>query len=124
MKQEGEELRPLVDHLAWALQSENRQAGEARSEEPAASVDSVARRSQETAQDLSPQPSDAWPWQDWRIRRIGGGMNGRLFRASGPAGDVAVKFAVRDERDRAGREWAALTMLAENLATQIGRAHV
>ena len=40
-------------------------------------------------------------------------MNGRVFRASGSEGDVAVKFTVRDSRDRAGREWAALSLLAE-----------
>ena len=44
-------------------------------------------------------------------------MNGRVFRASGTEGDVAVKFTVRDSRDRAGREWAALTLLAENSGT-------
>ena len=117
MKQESEELRPLVDHLARALQEENRQPGGAKSEEHATAVDSVARRSQNSTQDLSSQPEDAWPWRDWHIRRIGGGINGRLFHASGPAGEVAVKFAIRDERDRAGREWAALTMLAAKPAT-------
>ena len=44
-------------------------------------------------------------------------MIGRVFRASGLEGDVAVKFTVRDSRDRAGREWAALTLLAENSDT-------
>ena len=46
--------------------------------------------------------------------RIDGGMNNRLFRATGPTGDVAVKFTLRDARHRAGREWAALEFLAEN----------
>ncbi len=41
-------------------------------------------------------------------------MNNRLFRASAPAADVAIKFTMRDARDRAGREWAALKFLAEH----------
>lgn len=117
MKQESEELRALVDYLARALQVENYQAIGANSEKPATYESSAVPRTEGTFQELSPQPSDSWQWQDWHIRRIGGGMNGRLYRASGPVGDVAVKFAVRDERDRAGREWAALSMLAGKSAT-------
>ena len=117
MKQESEELRALVDYLARALRAENSQAIGANSEKPATSGNPAVLRTEGTIQYLSPQPLDYWLWQNWRIRHVGGGMNGRLFRATGPAGDVAVKFAIRDERDRAGREWAALSMLAGKSAT-------
>ncbi len=53
---------------------------------------------------------DAW-WSGWRIRRIGGGRNNLLYRATGPAGDLAVKFTVDDGRDRAGHEDCALRAL-------------
>ena len=47
----------------------------------------------------------------WRIRRVDGGRNNLLYRATGPAGDVVVKFAREDGRDRAGHEYQALTAL-------------
>jgi aminoglycoside phosphotransferase (APT) family kinase protein len=50
-------------------------------------------------------------WQGWRLARIGGGHNNILFRATGHGLDLAVKWARRDERDRAGREFRALTAL-------------
>ncbi|HEY1017088.1 MAG TPA: hypothetical protein VGE07_30520, partial [Herpetosiphonaceae bacterium] len=49
-------------------------------------------------------------WRGWRLRPVGGGRNNRLVRASGPV-ELAIKWAVRDERDRAGREFAALGLL-------------
>jgi hypothetical protein len=52
-------------------------------------------------------------WQDWRIRRIGGGWNNLLYRATSPSGDLAVKFTIRNQRDRAGREYLALTALQQ-----------
>jgi hypothetical protein len=52
-------------------------------------------------------------WQAWQIRRISGGWNNILYRVSGPPGDLAVKFAIRDQRDRAGREYGALTALRQ-----------
>ncbi|HRJ42327.1 MAG: phosphotransferase [Caldilineaceae bacterium] len=52
-------------------------------------------------------------WQEWRIWSIGGGMNNRLFRITQGSFDLAVKFTIRDNRDRAGREWAALHLLQE-----------
>ena len=117
MKQESEELRALVDYLARTLQAENSQSNGANSAKPATSGNPAVLRTEVTIQFQSSQPSDYWVWQDWHIRRVGGGMNGLLFRAFGPAGDVAVKFAIRDVRDRAGREWAALSMLAGKSAT-------
>ncbi len=53
-------------------------------------------------------------WRGWRITRIGGGQNNLLYRASGEAGDYAVKFTIRDARDRAGREYAALHVLQQS----------
>ena len=50
-------------------------------------------------------------WNDWRIQRIGGGRNNLLYHAEGPGGDFAVKFTIRDKRDRAGREYAGLRAL-------------
>lgn len=50
-------------------------------------------------------------WQGWRIGRIGGGANNLLYRARGEGLDLAVKFTIRDERDRAGREYGALLAL-------------
>ena len=50
-------------------------------------------------------------WRGWRFARVGGGQNNLLYRASGPRGDLAVKFTMRDWRDRAGREYDALLAL-------------
>ncbi len=117
MMQKSEELRALVDFLARALQTENPQPNGANMEKPVTSGVPAVLRTEGAIQKMPPQHWNSWLWQDWHIRRVGGGMNGRLFRATGPAGDVAVKFAIRDERDRAGREWAALSMLAGKSAT-------
>lgn len=65
------------------------------------------------AETADPPAPDAWHWQGWHIRPVSGGMNNRLLRATGPAGDFAIKFTIRDERDRAGREWTALSLLAQ-----------
>src|SRR5262245_33811626 len=50
-------------------------------------------------------------WQNWQIAQVAGGRNNLLYRTSGPGGDFAVKFAIRDQRDRAGREYKALLAL-------------
>jgi Phosphotransferase enzyme family len=52
-------------------------------------------------------------WHEWTIAPIAGGANNLLYRATGAGGDFAVKFTVRDERDRAGREYAALSALVQ-----------
>jgi aminoglycoside phosphotransferase (APT) family kinase protein len=49
-------------------------------------------------------------WQGWQIRPIRSGNN-RLYRATGPGGDWAVKLTIRDDRDRARREFNSLTLL-------------
>ncbi len=54
-------------------------------------------------------------WQDWRVTPITGGANNRVFRATGPQSDLAVKFTIRDERHRASREFAALSLMRTRL---------
>jgi len=56
-------------------------------------------------------------WQQWHIRPVPSGNN-RLLRASCPDADWVVKFAIRDDRDRARREYNALTLL-EHLAPRV-----
>ena len=51
--------------------------------------------------------------QDWRFARANGGANNLVYRIAGADGTFAVKFCVQDERDRAGREYAALARLRE-----------
>lgn len=50
-------------------------------------------------------------YRDWQFARANGGANNLVYRAAGPDGTFAVKFCVRDERDRAGREYEALLLL-------------
>ena len=114
MSEDNVELRGLVHHLSRVLQEEKVQRGGSRSGKPAPRGRSVNQWSEPPGQDSSPQSSGTWQWQDWHIHPVSGGMNGRVFRASGLADDVSVEFVVRDQRDRAGREWAALTMLAQH----------
>ncbi len=57
------------------------------------------------------QGNQAQSWRDWKIQPLIGGANNRLFRVIGPLGDLVVKFAIRDERDRATREFNALQAL-------------
>jgi len=52
-------------------------------------------------------------WQGWHICPIIGGRNNLLYRVTNGAGDFAVKFTIRDARDRAGREFGALTALQQ-----------
>ncbi len=56
------------------------------------------------------RPADG-AWQDWHTAPIAGGQNNLLYRATHPLGDLSIKFTVRDERDRAGREYSALLAL-------------
>ncbi len=52
-------------------------------------------------------------WHGWHIGQVTGGANNLLFRACGDSGDFAIKFTIRDERDRANREYGALCALKE-----------
>lgn len=63
---------------------------------------------------VTQSPTDtSVPWQQWDIDAVAGGANNRVYRAvsreDGQA--LAIKFYIRDVRDRAGREFAALTLL-------------
>ena len=58
------------------------------------------------------QQSDEY-WQDWKINRLEGGANNRLFRARHSLGDFVIKFTIRDDRNRAEREFQALSALEE-----------
>jgi aminoglycoside phosphotransferase (APT) family kinase protein len=61
---------------------------------------------------LSTTPHDQpHTWGAWTITPIYGGANNRLVRAVRPAADLAVKWTIRDDRDRAGREAGALAAL-------------
>ncbi len=57
---------------------------------------------------LAQTPADG-RFQQWQITRIHGSANNILYRATGPDGDAAVKFTIRDTRRRAWREFQALT---------------
>ena len=67
---------------------------------------------------LADQPTPhVCEWQGWQIHRINGGANNLLYRATNAQCDLVVKFTIRDERDRAGREYYALLALQDaNLA--------
>ena len=45
-------------------------------------------------------PAAARRWRDWRVERIAGGANNLLYRATGRDADLAIKFTIRDARDR------------------------
>lgn len=49
-------------------------------------------------------------WSAWLVRPVASGNN-RLFRVTRDVDDWAVKFTIRDDRDRARREFNALTLL-------------
>jgi aminoglycoside phosphotransferase (APT) family kinase protein len=61
--------------------------------------------------DAGPRADGAW--RGWQIARVAGAGNNLLYRATGDQLDLAIKFAIRDERDRAGREYAALLALQQ-----------
>jgi len=52
-------------------------------------------------------------WRDWHVTRVAGAGNNLLYRATSATHDLAIKFTIRDERDRAGREYAALLALQQ-----------
>jgi aminoglycoside phosphotransferase (APT) family kinase protein len=56
------------------------------------------------------RPADG-RWKDWHIAPVAGGQNNLLYRATYSLGDLSIKFTLRDERDRAGREYGALLAL-------------
>jgi aminoglycoside phosphotransferase (APT) family kinase protein len=58
-------------------------------------------------------PNSDEQWQEWQIKPVRGGMNSLLYHVTSPDGDYAVKLSVRDERNRAGREFRALQFLKQ-----------
>jgi thiamine kinase-like enzyme len=52
-------------------------------------------------------------WLAWQITPLAGGRNNLLCRATGPHGDLVIKFTTQDGRDRAGREYGALLALRQ-----------
>jgi aminoglycoside phosphotransferase (APT) family kinase protein len=63
-------------------------------------------------------PYADYEWQGWHIRPIASGNN-LLFRATRDGHDWAVKFMIRDQRNRAQREFSALTLI-DSLGTPVG----
>lgn len=51
--------------------------------------------------------------EGWCVVPVSGGANNLLYRATSASADLAVKFVIRDGRDRAGREHAALSALRD-----------
>lgn len=58
-------------------------------------------------------PHAGGAWRGWQIARVAGAGNNLLYRATGGQLDLAIKFTIRDDRDRAGREYAALLALQQ-----------
>jgi len=80
-----------------------------------ASLDSVPRQLRPLLDYLAHvQLSTSATWQGWHITPIAGGANNRVYRGSGPGGNVAIKFTIRDQRRRAEREYAALRALEQH----------
>ena len=52
-------------------------------------------------------------WEDWQIARLDGGANNQLFRATRPPDDFVIKFTIRDDCNRAEREFEALSALEQ-----------
>ena len=57
------------------------------------------------------KPTSADDCAGYRIQPLTGGNNNLLYRATNHEHDLVVKFTIRDVRDRAGREFEALTAL-------------
>jgi aminoglycoside phosphotransferase (APT) family kinase protein len=58
-------------------------------------------------------PQTTTTWQGWRVDRIAGGANNLVFHVTADRADLAIKFTIRDARDRAGREYGALLALQQ-----------
>ena len=62
---------------------------------------------------LSTGPFQAHDFGSWRVTPINGGANNLIYRATNEEMDVAIKFTLRDARNRAEREFLALTALQQ-----------
>lgn len=61
----------------------------------------------------SKRPTGQLIWHDWHIEKIDGGANNLVYRVKRGGDDFAVKFTIKDARNRARREFVALHGLAE-----------
>jgi hypothetical protein len=52
----------------------------------------------------------------WGLRPLTGGRNNEVYSWAGPQTPICIKLYKLDERRRAQREWAALTLLAQHCA--------
>lgn len=59
------------------------------------------------------RPIDRETWNDSVITRIDGGTNNLLYRILHEGNDYACKFTIKDERNRAKREYNALRIMEE-----------
>jgi thiamine kinase-like enzyme len=71
------------------------------------SLNSLLRHIDET------RPVGRETWNDSIIARIDGGANNLLYRVLHEGDDLACKFTITDERNRARREYAALSVMQE-----------
>lgn len=62
---------------------------------------------------ISRRPETTDRWHGNQITPIRGGLNNLLYRVTNASADLVVKFAICDERNRAGREYAALLALRQ-----------
>jgi hypothetical protein len=69
------------------------------------------RRSRTTSAPQCKQILDAWD-----LRPLSGGRNNEVHSWAGPDGPLCIKIYQLDERQRAPREWHALTLLAQHSA--------
>ncbi len=56
-------------------------------------------------------PAEKETWRGANIEKIDGGRNNLIYRVQHEGLDVAVKFTIKDERNRARREYVALSAL-------------
>jgi aminoglycoside phosphotransferase (APT) family kinase protein len=59
----------------------------------------------------STSPQAAQTWREWQIAPIAGGANNLLYQAINDQEAYAIKFSLRDDRNRAKREYDALSAL-------------
>lgn len=59
-------------------------------------------------------PSEPTIWNRWQVIPVRGGANSLVYRATDSESDLAIKFMVRDSRQRARREYLALTALQQS----------
>ncbi|MGH3875260.1 MAG: phosphotransferase family protein [Pseudonocardiaceae bacterium] len=52
--------------------------------------------------------------QTWRLRPLTGGRNNEVYSWTGPETPICIKIYKLDQRQRAQREWRALTLLAHH----------